>query len=277
VRRNISAARRSPVYKLRPGDSELISNLVVLLKVARPTAFALEGILTAVIRSDRCASGWKFAHADLAARELVRRALNQVGARRPTVDEGQRWFTKIGSQCLNCGADLDETGSRYFCDDHCATVARGRLDRRERQWEATWTHEVSKALAAKLRAPMAKCANPTCSNTVPQNPKNDSRARAGTFCSRECASAGRIDRVPERICANPACGNPFRPHGRNSEQRWCSRECAAATKEKPREEMVCALAGCDTRFFRTHANPNQIYCSRAHWRESKRSRVAVQA
>lgn len=261
------------VYKLKDSDREVITSAVHLIRDADSRyPFTCEGLLVALIRADRCATGWSYVWADASARAIVARALQIAGRRRPQdaeADKTKAWFTSLGSNCLNCGGELDCTGSQFFCSTECWMVSKGRLERRHLEENEIWITEASRVLVQKLKAPPAKCASPKCANTVHVNPRGDTRDRAGIFCSPRCAKEGRIDRVPERICEN--CGTPFRPHSRNSTQRTCGPKCRGELARKPREERVCARNGCDNRFFVAPGDDGRKFCCRvcANWRPPK--------
>lgn len=83
--------------------------------------FAYEGVFIAELRSSLCLTGWDWAMADQAARNVVAEALRLARAERPTWFEGQHAATGLlvkDSVCRNCGVGL-HTRQVSFCSGAC--------------------------------------------------------------------------------------------------------------------------------------------------------------
>lgn len=98
--------------------------IVIIMRAADPTPFAAEGPCRYGIRSSLCLEGWSWAEADAVAQEIVKAALNIVGAHRPTWQQGQPWWTEQGvtaierTRCIRCHGPLPEDHRKY-CSDLC--------------------------------------------------------------------------------------------------------------------------------------------------------------
>src|SRR5690606_16914077 len=98
------------------------------------------------MRSGLCLRGWPWADADAAAAEIVAAALNMVGARRPTWQQGQPEYVQFGvvleerTRCVVCGWKLPE-GHRLYCSPTCFEVKRH--DRRHK-WENAYDYAVQR-------------------------------------------------------------------------------------------------------------------------------------
>ncbi|WP_424992404.1 hypothetical protein [Oceaniradius stylonematis] len=102
----------------------LIAEVCMILKTGEPTKFAFEGACRHGLRSALCLEGWQWAEADRVAAEIVSVALNIIGARRPTWQEGQPEWTQPGAmpiereRCKRCAKPLPESRT-MFCSDLC--------------------------------------------------------------------------------------------------------------------------------------------------------------
>lgn len=93
--------------------------------------FYFEGVFIAELRSSLCLTGWPWAVADQAARDVVNEALRQARAVRPTWAEGQHAATGLlvrDAWCRNCGIPLRERQVHY-CSSNCASAWWKRFNR----------------------------------------------------------------------------------------------------------------------------------------------------
>ena len=112
----------------------LIDGTAMILRRGDPTPFAFESFCRHGIRSGLCLRGWTWADADEAAADVVRAALRQIGATRPTYQQGQPEYTQDGvimferTRCVVCGWRLPPE-NRKFCGKICHTSYHNRLHR----------------------------------------------------------------------------------------------------------------------------------------------------
>lgn len=111
----------------------LIDEVANILKLGEPTYFAFEGACRHALRKALVLKGWPWPDADKAAGEVVRVALERVGAQRPTWLQGQPGWTEPGAypiertNCARCRKPLPGDRPKY-CSDHCR---RGAQDERQ--------------------------------------------------------------------------------------------------------------------------------------------------
>lgn len=104
--------------------AHLVKTAANILRYGEPTKFALESDCRHSLRAGLCLKGWSWSDADCVAAEIVAAALNQIGARRPTWQEGQPEYCQPGiialarSRCVRCGWKLPE-GHTKFCSRIC--------------------------------------------------------------------------------------------------------------------------------------------------------------
>ena len=120
------AKPKKPKDKIR-GKTRIVTVMAVLMRRdfrdgVTQSLFAYEGVFIATMRSDLCLTGWPWAVADQAARDVVGEALRQAGAKRPSWYEGQRAYTQTDvtrdSCCRQCGGSLK--GQQVsFCSSPC--------------------------------------------------------------------------------------------------------------------------------------------------------------
>lgn len=124
--------------------------IAIIMREADPTPFAAEGPCRAGIRASLCLQGWRWRVADDAAAELVAAALNRLGARRPTWQEGQPEWTQPGiapvqyERCRNCFKVLPDGHYKYCCKE-CHNSYKLRFDVR-------WQDEEYRARKRALKA-----------------------------------------------------------------------------------------------------------------------------
>jgi hypothetical protein len=137
-RRSDRDQRRGRLGPGRQGD--LVREVADVIRLAFEAGaigslWGLEGPLRASIRGELCLQGWTWETADLAARDVLAAAHRNVGAKRPTWNEGQReWVVAEGllierTRCVRCHKPLPE-GHHKFCNELCARAYIKRVSRR---------------------------------------------------------------------------------------------------------------------------------------------------
>ena len=187
----------------------LVETVAAILKAGEPTYFSFEATCRCSLRSRFCLEGWGWQDADAAAADVVAASLKQIGAQRPTWQQGQPEFNEVGVLavesvvCVRCKGPLDETlgysGRKIrFCSKLCR-VAHSTAQWKKRQGEE---------LAAKEAVWKRKALE---------------RHRANT---------------PEQPCDR--CGTMFIPgrhYGNRPPQRFCSKRCVAHHASDVEREM----------------------------------------
>lgn len=113
----------------------LIDQAAAIMRRGEPSAFAFEGFMRHGLRAGLCLRGWSWADADDMAADIVRSALHQIGAKRPTYQQGQPEWTQDGiiliqrERCVRCGGSLSEF-QRKFCSRLCHSAHHADLHRR---------------------------------------------------------------------------------------------------------------------------------------------------
>lgn len=114
---------------------KLIDQTAAILRRGEPTDFAFEGFMRHGLRSGLCLRGWSWSDADDMAADIVRSALAQIGAKRPTYQQGQPEWAQDGvilverERCIRCGWQLPE-GHSKFCSRLCHGAHYADLRRR---------------------------------------------------------------------------------------------------------------------------------------------------
>lgn len=161
--------------------------LAEMMKVAEPTAFALEAPCRYGLRVALICEGWSWAQADVEAALLVLSALAMAGARRPTWQQGQPEYCQDGhvpqtrERCIRCAKPLPE-GNFKYCGAVCAQAAKIDQNRR-RDKEERYAKEKIYRIAWSKRQPPKIC--PVCGKGF--QPKKADR----TYCSRACSNDAR--------------------------------------------------------------------------------------
>lgn len=129
------AQKRRQRYADQVYRRKLIDQTAAILRQGEPTSFAFEGFMRHGLRSGLCLRGWSWPAADEMASDIVRSALAQIGAKRPTYQQGQPEWVQYGvvlverERCVQCGAKLP-VGHRKFCSSRCARAHNDTLHRR---------------------------------------------------------------------------------------------------------------------------------------------------
>lgn len=121
--------------------NELIAGAALILKRGDPTPVMFEGFLRARLRRGLILhGGWHWIDAETAAREVVRAALRQIGARRPSWQQGQPEANQFAvsfvkrTRCARCGMRIPDE-NRRFCSRRCAQAHWHLIDWRQREAE----------------------------------------------------------------------------------------------------------------------------------------------
>jgi len=109
-----------------------VPTVLDIMRDWRLSPFEHEGNVRAGVRSGLCLGGHKgqkigWHQADREAEALIGEALHLMGAKRPTLLEGQRQYSIEREYCQWCRGPLDDedrTGHRRFCSAECSRSAR---------------------------------------------------------------------------------------------------------------------------------------------------------
>jgi hypothetical protein len=100
-----------------------IAKCAAMLRNGDPTAFEQSSALIHTTRKKLCLRGWPWIIAQETATDIVVRALDQIGARRPSWIEGQPEYTEIGFEmridavCWQCGDRLPMFKKKFCCGE----------------------------------------------------------------------------------------------------------------------------------------------------------------
>ena len=102
----------------------LITAMAKMLRNAEPTCFAREGYCTHGLRAGLVLQGWGWELANVTAHNVVKDALNRVGAKRPSWIEAQANFAQGGAlvlceHCWQCGKLLLGATDVKYCSGSC--------------------------------------------------------------------------------------------------------------------------------------------------------------
>lgn len=251
---------RRPVYVPGKGPQRTINSAKeasVIDSLARGfqcwtrSPFEREGASVAGLRSALCLEGNDWSKSDAYARHLVQSALDAIGAKRPTWNEGQPDYTYGPEQCRWCAGPIDDERAALglrFCSAECFNAARVH-----RSFEFGWSEDRAMMLAYKLvhRIEQEKRACAFCGKAFYPRDDGDYTQR---FCSRRCH--GLSKRTLEQVCV--VCGTQFRTEN-STRKKTCSDACAAVLRQQPRFVKTCAW--CRQEFVsKTNAAK---YCCRA--------------
>jgi hypothetical protein len=129
----------------RAARAEAVRRIACILKTYETSPFQYEGACIHGVRSALCLRGWQWSAANDHARSLVHSALDRIGARRPSWDQGQPEYLQYGivmverTRCARCTRKLPDD-RRIWCSDVCFMNAHKAKQRR---------HEGKSAVAAR--------------------------------------------------------------------------------------------------------------------------------
>lgn len=238
-----SLPKAKPPKLSRARHDRILESAVTILNQRRASKFEFEGIIRHGITSTLCLEGWRWQVADICAAEIVAKALDRIGAVRPTWDQGQPEYVYDGlierTRCLRCGFGIPEERRAWhggwgvkFCSDLCAKADSGDRqyhEHKRRSWAEWLTHSASRK--EMYRTIRTKACTQCGQDFVPERPD-------GEFCSQACARAN--SRVyHDRPCET--CGTMFLPRAnRDGTTRFCSKACSSSAMwEKRRSTMHC--------------------------------------
>jgi endogenous inhibitor of DNA gyrase (YacG/DUF329 family) len=224
-------------------DDSMILAAVAILDTGQSSKFQYEGAVRHGLRAGLCLDGIPWSSADNRASRIVERALQKIGAARPTWQEAQpdhtddrmveRWH------CKNCGRPvaLGKNGRpRKYCSDECLQIFHVRMNFRYGARQSRAEYLAACVANRKLREHGERdCAR--CGKLFLQGSYRDR-----TYCSPECASAAKRDAMlihEDRPCT--VCGTLFRP--RTVESKYCSRRCEADGKRQRPDSAECRTCG----------------------------------
>jgi hypothetical protein len=162
----------------------VIHVIAVMLNGGEPTVFALEAACRHGLRRGLILTGCSWTAADKIAAWVVRRALHELNAVRPTWIQGQPEYLQDGvvvferTRCLHCGWRLPE-GHFKFCSDRCNSAFRQAVFGEDRREERAATR------IAGREAFRAQAALRVCERCTLEYRPNYSKQR---FCSVICAA-----------------------------------------------------------------------------------------
>lgn len=149
----------------RDRHRHLVESIAAIMHQGReqgaPSHFTYEASCRHGLRSSLCLQGWDWQDADAIAAEIVAAALNRIGARRPTWNEGQPEWTQPGilalarSRCIRCGTKLPE-GHFKFCSDLCGT-AFNQAKARQLDAEGSRARDAAYRAAWSAKQPKREC------------------------------------------------------------------------------------------------------------------------
>ena len=122
----VTLARTKPPKKRKLGQTyrrKLIDQTAAILQKGEPSVFAFEGFMRHGLRAGLCLKGWSWKEADAIAADVLASAFNQIGAKRPTYQQGQPDWTHDGvllierERCVRCFARQPREGeaSAHMC------------------------------------------------------------------------------------------------------------------------------------------------------------------
>lgn len=233
-----SGAEVKPVYR---GENKrrLINEVMDALSDWRKSPFENEGAMRAGLRSAMCLKGHAWAVSDWQAAELVNAAFTEMGAKRPSWEEGERGYALSLDYCAWCFcaiAEEDRSNGRRFCSVECARVSLVHMTRKE-GGRYTATIRNAYRLIEQDKAAPRDCEY--CGKSF----KSD--AKGQRFCTGSCAALHRLgDSVlRERECK--FCHATFMPS--RGKQQYCTIRCSRHANAKASADAlahVTIICGC---------------------------------
>lgn len=209
----------APIWNSEKRKS-VVSKTMDIMRDWRLSPFEYEGETVAGIRSGLCIAGHGWSRSDKAARDAVEAALHQLGAKRPTWEQGQPDYVERRETCVWCKGELEisRSGSGYkYCSPECARIALQKRDFQIRS-TADKTFAAAKLMLERAKQPLITCER--CGKSFHPLPRRKQR-----FCSNYCALHGRAPRPElDHICR--FCGRTFKSTAKVSS--LCSDVCQRA-------------------------------------------------
>ena len=262
-RKQIEASRPKARQLSRRRREALVASVATILKTGQPSIFAHEGACRHGVRARLCLQGWQWADADFASSEVVRLALYQVGAERPTWRESQPEWTQDGyapverTRCINCGGKIPPAtngADRKYCSRTCGTVHLNRIAKISGDRVDRAEYLASKASDRENRSKQ-RDRERDCEHCGKPFMARFGIAEMHRFCSPACGYADK--RLPTKDCAQ--CGTRFQPGTRAA--KFCSIDCTAEFNRVHLRLPMRACAQCGTEF--QPKKGGQAFCSKA--------------
>lgn len=249
----LAGQKKTPVFS-KDRRKHVLGQVMDLMRDWRQSPFEYEGPVRTGVRSALCLQGHGWQRSDDEAASLVSDSLRQLGATRPTWEQGQRFYGDPRENCRWCYgpiAEEDMTGnrSRLFCSDVCARSAYVNWDLKGNERGNAMAGEAYRA-AYREKLPSRSCEH--CGKSF----KPASENARSKYCSTRCTGEAQRMTIPERACLK--CGTTFRPPGTQPDMKYCKRKCYEASKRihQPRRCQQCSLTFIPRR-------DDQAFCSQA--------------
>jgi hypothetical protein len=190
--------RRAEIKRQQHIVARMVPYVAAILFAGEPTKFCYEGYCRAALRCGLILQehhSWRLA--DALAESIVKKALADIGARRPNWAEGQREYTAVPGFapaeryfCARCARPLPE-GRRLYCSRICSQGATNDRRYSELREMSESAREAMKMLRRQAKsdhfAARRTITCPVCSGLHEYKPG----ANARSFCSRSCAAKAR--------------------------------------------------------------------------------------
>lgn len=184
------------------------------------SAFEWEGSARHAVRSALCLRGYSWDRSDEEARAIVAGALKEMGAQRPSWEEGQWRYTEGRDCCKHCCGPLEAGWGESYCGPECARASLEERVNRDRR-TADRQYMVAYKVLQRATMPARPCVH--CGKDF--HPRKDIPSQQ--FCSRSCANKVKADAmrlVPKEVMPCIVCGNPFETPPKSRAQ-YCSVTC----------------------------------------------------
>jgi hypothetical protein len=174
----------------------LIVRVAAALLTGVPTYFQHEGSIRHGIRSSLCLEGWRWAAADAHAAHILTHAFLDIGAKRPTWEQGQGDHCRTDADgrtfCAreDCRAQITREGIRRYCSERCRLIANNRraYNRAKRKVRGA-AHRAAQRAAAAPRI----CAWEACQREF--KPLDYTGKPPQIYCSRSCSLRARVNEI----------------------------------------------------------------------------------
>lgn len=199
----------------------LISEVMDFMRDWRQSPFEDEGGMIAALRSAWCIKGYDWRRSDHQAREIVSEALRLLGAKRPSWDQGQRWYGVPRDNCVVCGSMIEDppsTRAVQFCSAGCAQLAREKMNFERRNGEDK-LYAAAQRVILRSRTTARKCAwCGTAFHPISEKSKQE-------HCSITCANKRQhiVYPVVVREITCTCCGKAFST--KSGHAAYCSKAC----------------------------------------------------
>lgn len=240
-KRPVYAPGKDPIVKrVIDGDKRkhVVGKVVEQLEGWTSTPFEHEGSTRAGLRSGLCLNGLRWPLADLVAADLVASALREMGAQRPSFEQGQPEYVHELIYCAHCSRELGEDDvsanrARRYCSVECAKAAMAKQSMRHREKNDKFKRS---AQAIVYQAKIAERTCVECGGSF----RPQSEGKAQKFCSQRCAGASNQKAMAAQgvPCVCTFCGGAYMAG--NHKSRHCSTACYKADAklkagQKPRQ------------------------------------------